>query len=76
MVFGKRIADTRNYLTHRDDESRGAVLAATELSRGFEKFRYFLLVLMMRDLGIPPAETVAAIQSNDRRASILQWDGL
>jgi hypothetical protein len=73
-AFSKRIADTRNYLTHRDDLSKGEVVPEPKLFVATEKFRYFLVVLMMQVLGVPPAETVAALSQEYRRAAVLKSD--
>lgn len=74
--FGSKIADTRNYLTHRDESSRGLVIHEENLGAAAEKFRYFFTILLMRTLGIPPDDTIAAIRRTFRQSWVLDWDGL
>ncbi len=56
--------------------SKGDVILDKDVFVATEKFRYFLLVLMMQVLGIPPTETVAALQKWYQRKAILDSDAI
>jgi hypothetical protein len=49
-TFVSRIVDTRNYLVHLDDDSRGNPFANEELFRAMELLRALIMVLLMREL--------------------------
>ena len=57
------ITDTRNYLTHLDDNSKGKVAEGVELYLLNERLKFLLFILFLKELNIPKEDTYNFLKS-------------
>ncbi len=61
-AFVDGVVNTRNYLTHYDEESRAKAWADADLFYSNQRLRVLLCILLLRELGLD-ADVIAAAQS-------------
>ena len=75
--FAQSITDTRNYLTHRDEGSKGEFVIADEHRMlAAERLRYLLQMLLLKTIGFAPLTVFERIKNNYRRAWVLAQEDI
>ena len=61
--FIQLVTDTRNYLTHLDDDSKGKIAEGIELYLLNERLKFLLFILFLAELDICKEDTYAFLKS-------------
>jgi hypothetical protein len=70
-VFVKRVIDTRNYLTHLDESTKGDAIDRDQLFYGSFRLRLLISILLLRDAGVDDSTIVECIRDNSRLTNML-----
>ena len=70
--FAKRVADTRNYLTHYSSGLEHRAAMGGELMNLYEKLETLVLLRILMQLGIAKQEIASIVQSNHRLSYVLR----
>lgn len=73
-AFVERIVDTRNYLTHYPEELEPEALRGPELMEAVEEMRRLLAFLLLRELGLDPAEVWAEMSIKAPKSTYLSLE--
>lgn len=71
-VFITRIIDTRNYLTHLDEQTRGAAIPRDDLHSANFRLRILIVILLLRDAAVADSTIIECIQNNHRIKNMLR----
>jgi hypothetical protein len=65
-TFIGKVVDTRNYFTHYDDELKSAALSGSELFYTCQRLRIFIIVLLLKNMGVNEQNIQNVIQRNEK----------
>lgn len=69
--FTGSIVDTRNYLTHYDDELKDFSLKGADLHWANERLRIFITILLLKEISIEESIVLDSMRQNSRISQIL-----
>jgi hypothetical protein len=65
------IVDTRNYLTHYDDELKDVALKDADLYWANQRLRIFISLLLLKEIGVPEELILNSMVENNKVRQIL-----
>jgi len=69
--FTDVIVNTRNFLTHYDDESKDSSLKGADLYSAYQRLRIFITILLLKEIGIEENVILNSMRVNNRISQIL-----
>lgn len=66
------VVDTRNYLTHYDDELKSASLEGADLYWANQRLRILITILLLKEIGVKEEIILSSMKENNKISQILQ----